>query len=123
MSEETDARPELPSPTPKSAGHDAPLSGGGLGPDDMPQLKPLMLRCMTYGDVLRQMRVTGCAGRRNHWCAPVLVYRGTKLLLDDEGEMRPWRANADDRRSSDWEMVDDEGKPDATVSKATGGAS
>jgi hypothetical protein len=73
---------------------------------ELPEFKPFMLRGLSYADVLHQMRVTGCAGRRNHWCAPVLVYQGTRLLLDNEDEIHPWKATADDRKATDWEMVD-----------------
>ena len=71
----------------------------------LPDFKPFMLRGLTYAEVLQQMRVTGCAGRRNHWCAPVLVYEGSRLELDDDGERQPWTAFADDRKARDWEMV------------------
>lgn len=80
---------------------------------EMPDLKPFMLRCLTYSEALQAMRHTGCAIRRNHWCAPVLIYEGTRLLLDDEDARHPWKATRDDRTATDWEMTphpDDDAK-------------
>lgn len=78
--------------------------------DTMPELKPLMLRSLFYDEAVRQMKATGCAIRRNHWCAPIVAMRGGKPTLDDEGELQPWKPTAADRKARDWEMVDD---PDA----------
>lgn len=81
---------------------------GGSG--TMPDFAPFMLRCLTYAEVLQQMRVTGCAGRRNHWCAPVIVYEGARLIFDNEDQRDPWKPTREDRKAHDWEMVT---KPEA----------
>jgi hypothetical protein len=73
--------------------------------DECPEFSPIMLRGLTYSQVLQQMRVTGCAGRRHHWCSPVIVYEGAELIFDNEDQVEPWRATAADRRASDWEMT------------------
>jgi hypothetical protein len=75
------------------------------------KFEPFMLRCLTYGEALQSMRHTGCAIRRQHWCNPVLVYEGTRLVLDDEGDIRPWKPTGEDRRAVDWEMVAREAQP------------
>lgn len=74
--------------------------------DTLPAFPPIMLRGLRYVEAIQQMRVTGCAIRRNHWCAPILINKGSRFFLDDEGELKPWKALAEDRRASDWEMVE-----------------
>lgn len=76
--------------------------------DAMPEPKPFMLRGLRYAEAIQQMRLTSCAIRRNHWCAPVVINKGTRFFLDDEGELSPWKALTEDRRAQDWEMVERE---------------
>lgn len=62
---------------------------GPIRDDRMPDFKPFMLRGLSYMDALNAAKATGCAIRRNHWCAPVVVWNGSRAMLDDEGQRRP----------------------------------
>lgn len=74
--------------------------------DQMPTLEPLRLSGLTYAKALKQMRETGCALRRPHWCNPVVVRdKDGSLWMDDEGEREPWSPAGDDDLADDWQMV------------------
>lgn len=66
-----------------------------------------MLRGLTFAQALASMRATGCAIRRNHWCAPIVRLVDGRPHLDDEGEVEsaPYHPATDDRRAADWEMI------------------
>lgn len=75
--------------------------------DALPDFKPLMLSGLSYDEVIHQMRQTGCAARRLHWCAPLLVMGPRRgLWLDDEGERRQYVPTLSDRACPDWVMVE-----------------
>lgn len=71
----------------------------------VPQFPPFMLRCLTYSEALQQMRHTGCAIRRQHWCSPVVVYEGTQLIFDNEDQRDLWKPTREDQKARDWEMT------------------
>jgi hypothetical protein len=72
--------------------------------DELPEFKPLMLKGLTYPEALVSMRATGCAIRRQHWCAPVVRLIDGKPHLDNEDEVEPFTPTAEDRRAGNWEM-------------------
>lgn len=74
--------------------------------DETPDFPPIMLRGLPYSAILRQMRVTGCGGRRPHWCVPMIVYDSGELILDNEGRRHSWVPTPSDKRAADWEMVE-----------------
>jgi hypothetical protein len=74
--------------------------------DPLPAFEPFMLRGLSFEQAMNSMRVTGCAVRRPHWCSPVLVMDGDKVLIDDDGEMSAYRSILDERSATDWEMVE-----------------
>jgi hypothetical protein len=77
-------------------------SGAG-GP---PTVEPFMLRGLGWGEALNAMKATGCAVRRNHWCAPIVRLIDGKPHFDDEGEIvEPFTPTVADRRSKDWQMI------------------
>lgn len=86
--------------------------------NDPPDLKPFMLRGLTYVDALNAAKATGCAIRRNHWCAPVVVWNGARAMLDDESELSPFTLAREDRGATDWEMTP---HPDAEAADTSDG--
>lgn len=73
---------------------------------EMPTFEPFMLRGLGWGEALDQMKLTGCAVRRQHWCAPIVRLIDGKPHFDDEGEIvEPFKPRASERRSKDWEMI------------------
>lgn len=72
---------------------------------EMPELKPLLLSNLPYVQAVNQMRVTGCAIRRPHWCDLVLVWRGDRVMFDDGEELITWEPTREDERARDWLMV------------------
>lgn len=76
------------------------------GDAHMPELFPLLLKGMRYGEAVIQMKATGCGLRRPHWCAPMLAWVDGCIMFDNEGDLSAWEPTDDDRTASDWEMVD-----------------
>lgn len=70
-----------------------------------PPFEPFMLRGLSYAEALQQMRLTDCAVRRDHWCAPVVRLVDGEPMIDDEGDLWPFLLLGDDRRARDWGMV------------------
>lgn len=80
---------------------------------EMPRFAPFMLGGLTWPQAKQQMRLTGCAVRRNHWCAPIVRLIDGKPALDDEGEIvEPiFLPTIEDAKSDDWAMIENpEGK-------------
>lgn len=73
--------------------------------DVLPTFEPLMLSGLKYSEAIRQMKETGCALRRPHWCSPVLVYEQERVWFDDEGQCVPWSSAFEDMAATDWMMV------------------
>ncbi|MDP3853647.1 hypothetical protein [Phenylobacterium sp.] len=70
-----------------------------------PSFDPFMLHGLSYTEALQQMRLTDCAVRRDHWCAPVVRLVDGRPMLDDEGDLSPLLLLGDDRRARDWGMI------------------
>jgi hypothetical protein len=83
---------------------------------EMPDLKPLMLAGLTWPQAKQQMRLTGCAVRRNHWCAPIVRLIDGRPALDDEGEIveAEFLPTIEDARADDWSMTEN---PEAGMTK------
>ncbi len=67
---------------------------------------PLMLTNLKYSEAIRQMKETGCALRRPHWCSPVLVYEQERVWFDDDGQCVSWSSAFEDMAADDWMMVE-----------------
>lgn len=76
-----------------------------MASDAMPELKPLLLSNLSYSAAVKQMRLTGCAVRRPHWCDPVLIWWNDRVMMDDGEEFLTWEPTGEDERASDWLMV------------------
>lgn len=83
--------------------HFGPLRGPLPQHEPEPDLAPIELWGLTYAQAVEGAK-TGMAMRRPHWCAPVVVWNGRKLVLDDDGEIGPWRSTVSDRKAADWNV-------------------
>lgn len=71
------------------------------------RLRPVMLCGLTWKQALNGLKAVDCALRRPHWCSPVVVLVGDTLLIDDDGDMKPFSftPRMGDRYAKDWMMV------------------
>lgn len=73
--------------------------------DRLPDLQPVALCGLSWDEARSSITAVDCAIRRPHWCSPVVILHNGKLVIDDDGDIKPFEFMSGDRGARDWMMV------------------